>query len=216
MPSRLKLGLNFSKSSSVSRTLADNEGMSERDIDRELVTQVLTGDKEAFDLLVLKYQEAICRVIHARVPDHMLVKDLAQETFINAYRSLENFKGNSAFYTWLYRIAVNICKNHYKRAGRRPPDTDIDFKEAVLKGRLRIHDASTPDCLLERDELQEAVLTAVNKLPDELRTSIILREMGGLSYGEIAEVMQCPVGTVRSRIFRARTVIDEKIKPMLF
>ncbi len=188
--------------------------MSEREIDNELVAQVLKGDKEAFDILVLKYQRKICQLIGRKVDEAATVNDIAQDTFIKAYRSLKSFQGNSAFYTWLYRIAINTTKNFLKVKGRRPPAMDIDFEDAeLLPGRFKLSDHATPERLLMREELQGAVLTAVNTLPEELRTSIILREMAGLSYEEIANVMQCPVGTVRSRIFRAREVVDTKLKP---
>lgn len=190
--------------------------MSEASIDKELVNQVLKGDKEAFDVLVLKYQASISRVVGKIIDsDPTAVGDVVQETFINAYRALGGFEGKSSFYTWLYRIAINTTKNYIKYRSRRPPDTDIDIKEVISNGKYLINDAASPDKLLHRDEVQEAVLNAVNKLPDELRTSIVLREMGGLSYDEIANVMQCPVGTVRSRIFRARLAVDEHIKPLL-
>lgn len=190
--------------------------MSEANIDKELVNQVLKGDKEAFDVLVLKYQSNITRVIGKIIDsDPSVVKDIVQETFINAYRGLGQFENKSSFYTWLYRIAINTTKNYIKYRSRRPPDTDIDIKEVISNGKYFINDAASPDRLLHRDEVQEAVLNAVNALPDELRTSIVLREMGGLSYDEIADVMKCPIGTVRSRIFRARLAVDESIKPIL-
>lgn len=187
--------------------------MSEKEIDQELVTQVLKGDKEAFDVLVLKYQEPIRRLIGQMVNDPVSVMDIAQDTFISAYRALHSFKGESSFYTWIYRIAINTTKNFIKKRGRRPPDCDIEISEAIISGKLQIKDFATPERLLARDELQQAVINAVNTLSEDLRTSIILREVAGLSYDEIASIMQCPVGTVRSRIFRARVAVDEQIKP---
>ncbi len=193
----------------------DTSQSNEGSIDAELVKQVLKGDKEAFDVLVLKYQDALTRVVTNMIGEYAMALDVTQETFIKAYRSLDTFQGNSTFYTWIYRIAINTAKNYIKHRGRRPVDADEDLKESVLEGQLNINDFAGPDSLLHRDEIQDAVLAAVNGLPDELRTSIVLREMGGLSYDEIANVMQCPVGTVRSRIFRARMAVDEHIKPML-
>lgn len=190
--------------------------MSEDHIDRELVTQVLKGDKEAFDVIVLKYQKKISGVV-TKIFDTepATINDIVQETFINAYRALSKFQGKSSFYTWLYRIAVNTTKNHIKYRNRRPPDTDLDIGEVLSCSDHRIAEIANPESLCHRDEVQEAVLTAVNGLPDELRTSIVLREMGGLSYEDIANVMQCKVGTVRSRIFRARVAVDEHIKPLM-
>jgi len=188
--------------------------MSEQRIDQTLVTQVLSGDKEAFSILVMKYQSKINQLVLRYVSDPHAAKDIVQETFIKAYRSLDTFRGHSAFYTWLYRIAVNTAKNHNKIKGRRPPDTDIDYVDAEIHAhRYSLSESDDPEGLLQSDEVQSAVLDAVNMLPEDLRTSIILREMAGLSYDEIAKIMHCPVGTVRSRIFRARSAVDEHIKP---
>ncbi len=189
--------------------------MSESKIDMELVTQVTKGDKEAFDILVLKYQDRISRVVAQIINDPIAAVDVTQDTFICAYRALPKFKGSSSFYTWLYRIAINTAKNYLKHCSRRPPDVDLDVQDAFTMNNQKMRDFAGPDFLLHRDEIQEAVLAAVNTLPEELRTSIILREMGGLSYTEIADVMQCPVGTVRSRIFRARIAVDERLRPLL-
>ncbi len=186
--------------------------MSESNVDEQLVKQVRKGDKEAFDILVLKYQEKINNVVRQYLSDPSLSMDVTQETFINAYRSLDKFQGRSSFYTWLYRIAVNTAKNYLQGRERRPPDVDIDFKEVVILGKQRLEDNASPEGLLRQDEVQHAVLKAVNHLSDELRTSIVLREMGGLSYREISVVMKCPVGTVRSRIYRARVVVDDYLK----
>ncbi len=189
--------------------------MSEKDIDSALVTQVLKGDREAFDVLVLKYQQRIANLIGKIIDDHSLVKDVTQESFIKAYRSLAQFNGESAFYTWLYRIAINTAKNHAKIKRRQNYETTaVDFNDVrSLPNKIRMRDYTTPETWLQSDEMQDALMSAVNNLPDELRVSIILRELAGLSYDEIAELMDCPIGTVRSRIFRARTVVDETIKP---
>lgn len=189
--------------------------MSEKQIDQELVNQVLKGDKEAYDVLVIKYQEPIRRLVVQMIGDPAVAMDIAQDAFIAAYRALDKFKGESSFYTWLYRIAINTTKNHLKKKGRRPPDDDIELNDALNTGRLQVTDFATPDHLLQCDQLQEAVVNAVNGLPEELRTSIVLREIAGLSYDEIAVIMECPVGTVRSRIFRARNAVDQLLKPYI-
>jgi RNA polymerase sigma-70 factor (ECF subfamily) len=188
--------------------------MTERDADQLLVERVQKGDRRAFDLLVRKYQHRVVAVIsrYVRDPDEAL--DVAQETFIKAYRALERFRGESAFYTWIFRIAVNAAKNHLVSRGRRPPDADVDVTDAEhFEGGSWLHEVANPENQMFRDELEAAVHRALAKLPDELRMAITLREFDGLSYEEIAEVMECPVGTVRSRIFRAREVIDTEIRP---
>lgn len=189
--------------------------MSEKIIDQELVKQVLKGDNEAFDVLVIKYQDPIRRMVTQMIRDPISAMDITQESFINAYRALESFQGDSSFYTWLYRIAINTTKNFLKKRGRRPPDVDVEMDDAIRSGNLGLSDLETPERLLATDELQQAVMKAVNTLPEELRASIVLREIGGLSYDEIAAILECPVGTVRSRIFRARHAVDEQIKPYL-
>lgn len=190
--------------------------MSEKQVDAALVQRVLRGDQEAFNVLVLKYQHKIMMVVKRTLDDPQLIRDITQETFLNAYRSLDTFQGKSAFYTWLYRIAVNTVRNHTRIKTHRPPDIDIDIIDAeTLLQRPETQETTTPYSLIHRDELQQAVVCAVNELPDALRISIILREMGGLSYDEIATLMHCPVGTVRSRIFRARHIVDASIKPLL-
>lgn len=186
--------------------------------DQELVARVQKGDKRAFDFLVQKYQHRIVKLIarYVRDPDESL--DVAQETFIKAYRALANFRGESAFYTWLYRIAINTAKNHLVAQGRRPPGADIDVDDAVqmdMESSSSLHETDTPEALALRDEIQQTVFTAIENLPDELRMAITLRELEGLSYEEIAQAMSCPIGTVRSRIFRAREAIDVKLKPLL-
>jgi RNA polymerase sigma-70 factor (ECF subfamily) len=187
-----------------------------RDADQLLVERVQQGDKRAFDLLVLKYQHKIISVVHRYMRDPADVNDVVQEAFIKAYRALPNFRGESAFYTWMYRIAINTAKNDLISKGRRPPSSDVDIEDAeYYSGNDNLHDVDTPENNLFRDELQTAVQNVIQSLPDDLRTAVTLREMDGLSYEEIAEIMECPVGTVRSRIFRAREAIDKIIKPMM-
>ena len=184
--------------------------------DQQLIERVQQGEKRAFDLLVLKYQHKIISVVHRYVRDSADVQDVVQEAFIKAYRALENFRGESAFYTWMYRIAINTAKNHLIARGRRPPATDVDVDDAEhFAGNDNLQDMDTPESSLFCEQLQEAVKGAIDQLPEDLRTAVTLREMEGLSYEEIADVMECPVGTVRSRIFRAREAIDKVIKPLM-
>jgi len=184
--------------------------------DQELVERVQKGDKKAFDLLVLKYQHKIVKLISRYIRDEAEVFDVAQEAFIKAYRALPRFRGDSAFYTWLYRIAVNTAKNFLVSQGRRPPESDIDAEEAEqYAGASALRDINTPEHILLKDEIESVVYKAIEQLPEDLRTAITLREMEGLSYEEIAQAMDCPVGTVRSRIFRAREAIDKKLAPLL-
>jgi RNA polymerase sigma-70 factor (ECF subfamily) len=186
------------------------------DTDQQLVTRVQQGDKRAFDLLVLKYQHKIVSVVHRYVRDSADVNDVVQEAFIKAYRALENFRGDSAFYTWMYRIAINTAKNHLISKGRRPPATDVDIDDAEhFVGNDNLQDTDTPESSLFCDQLQSAVEKAIDQLPEDLKTAVTLREMEGLSYEEIADIMECPVGTVRSRIFRAREAIDKVLQPLL-
>ncbi len=186
------------------------------DVDQQLVERVQKGDKRAFDLLVIKYQHKVMAVISRFIRDHAEVQDVAQEAFIKAYRALPNFRGDSAFYTWIYRIAINTAKNHIVARNRRPPASDVEMEDAeFFAGNDAMHEMNTPERNLLRDELQETIDQAFRDLPDDLRTAVTLREMDGLSYEEIAEVMECPVGTVRSRIFRAREAIDKRIKPLV-
>jgi RNA polymerase sigma-70 factor (ECF subfamily) len=189
--------------------------MSLQDTDKQLVQRVQKGDKRAFDLLVLKHQHKIMSLV-SRYVDMGEVPDVAQETFIKAYKALKNFRGDSQFYTWLYRIAVNTAKNYLVTQGRRPPAQDIDVNDAEhfsVSGSLR--DIATPEGIIARDELKEVVFEAIEQLPDELRTAIRLRELEGMSYEEIGDVMDCPIGTVRSRIFRARESIDKAMAPLM-
>lgn len=189
---------------------------SAQESDQQLVKRVQQGDKRAFDLLVLKYQHKILAIVGRYVKDNGEVHDVVQETFIKAYRALANFRGDSAFYTWIYRIAINTAKNHLVARGRRPPSRDVDMEEAEFySGSDSLRDIDTPESELMKDQLEAVVHAAIRSLPEDLRTAVTLREMDGLSYEEIAEVMDCPVGTVRSRIFRARESIDKQIEPML-
>jgi len=190
--------------------------MCERGIDQALVEKDQQGDKTAFDVLVLKYQNKIIQLIYRYVHDPDEAKDVAQDAFIKAYKAIGRFRGDSAFYTWLYRIAINTAKNHLVAGGRRPPRSDIDAQDAEqYEGATGLKEYATPERLLLRDEIQQAIASAIDELPDDLRTAITLRELEGLSYEEIAQTMDCPIGTVRSRIFRARDAIDTRLKPLL-
>lgn len=184
--------------------------------DQQLVARVQKGDTRAFDLLVLKYQHKIFGLISRYVRDADEVQDIAQEAFIKAYRALPNFRGESAFYTWLYRIAINTAKNHLVSRSRRPPGTDVEIEDAEYHdndGSLR--DMDTPENVLFGAELKAVVERAISALPEDLRTAITLREFDGLSYEDIADIMHCPVGTVRSRIFRAREAIDAMVSKQM-
>ena len=190
--------------------------MSERSTDQMLVLRAQGGDKRAFDLLVLKYQQKVANLIGRYIRDPTEVMDVTQDAFLKAYRALGGFRGESAFYTWLYRIAVNTVKNHLVAQGRRPPGDDLEAEVAEqmdLSGRLR--ENGTPERHLLTDEIAETVQDALEALPDDLRTAIVLRELEGMSYEEIANAMDCPIGTVRSRIFRAREAIDKRLRPLL-
>jgi len=190
--------------------------MGEQDLDHELVKRVQAGDSRAFDLLVRKYQHKMTSVITRYVNDWAEAQDVAQEAFIRAYRAIGNFRGDSQFYTWLYKIATNTAKNYLVSQGRRPPTDDVQVDDAVhLDAAVRLKDSSTPERELMRQEIERTVFDTVEALPEELRQAITLREVDGLSYEEIAETMNCPIGTVRSRIFRAREAIDEKLRPLL-
>ena len=190
--------------------------MGELKVDQELVKRVQAGDKTAFDVLVRKYQHKIGNLVSRYVRDSAEVHDVTQEAFLKAYRALPRFRGDSAFYTWLYRIAINTAKNYLVARDRRPPTGDIDAEDAVhFESAGALRENATPERLLMKDELEKTVYAAIDALPDDLRTAITLREMEGLSYEEIADVMACPVGTVRSRIFRAREAIDNRIRPLI-
>ncbi len=184
--------------------------------DQYLVERVQDGDKQAFDILVKKYQHRIVALVSRFLSNSADVQDVTQDAFIKAYRALPNFRGDSAFYTWLYRIAVNTAKNHLVSQGRRPPSVDLDVSDAEqFEGSLALKEQATPERLLLKDEIQRVVSETIEGLSEDLRTAITLRELEGMSYEEIAEVMGCPVGTVRSRIFRARETIQVKLKTLL-
>lgn len=190
--------------------------MGERSIDQALVERVQAGDKAAFDVLVQKYQSKIIQLANRYVHDQDEAMDIAQEAFIKAYKALGRFRGDSAFYTWIYRIAINTAKNHLVASSRRPPRADIDAAEAEqYDSATGLKEYATPERMLLKDEIKETIAGAIESLPDDLRTAITLRELEGMSYEEIAQAMDCPIGTVRSRIFRARDAIDGKLKPLL-
>ncbi|MFD2190120.1 RNA polymerase sigma factor RpoE [Pistricoccus aurantiacus] len=190
--------------------------MSTRETDQQLVERAQQGDSRAFDLLVKKYQHKILGLIGRYVHDHSEVQDVAQEAFLKAYRALGKFRAESAFYTWMYRIAINTAKNHLVSRGRRPPGSDLDIVDAeILDHSGRLSDLETPEAVIARDQLEAAVFEAIEQLPEDLRTAITLRELDGLSYEDIAQIMDCPVGTVRSRIFRAREAVDRHIQPLM-
>ena len=191
--------------------------MSERDVDQQLVERVQRGDKAAFNLLVAKYQRKLTRLLGRLIRDPAEVEDVVQEAFIKAYRALPAFRGESAFYTWLYRIGINTAKNHLVAAGRRAPTTtEFDAEEAEnFADGDDLRDINTPESVLMSKEIADTVNRTMEALPEELRTAIQLREIEGLSYDEIAAVMNCPIGTVRSRIFRAREAIAGELRPLL-
>jgi RNA polymerase sigma-70 factor (ECF subfamily) len=191
--------------------------MGEQTVDQALVERVQKGDKSAFDVLVRKYQHKVVKLISRYIKDPDEALDVSQEAFIEAYRALPNFRGDSAFYTWMYRIAINTAKNYLVAQGRRLPNVDIEAQEAEqFEGESTLKEYATPERLLQRDEIENTVFSTIEKLPEDLKTAITLREIDGLSYEEIAEAMACPVGTVRSRIFRAREAIEKSLKPLLF
>lgn len=190
--------------------------MGEKSADALLVKRVQQGEKAAFDLLVGKYQHKIVNLISRYVADHGEQLDVAQEAFIKAYRAIGNFRGDSAFYTWLYRIAINTAKNWLVAQSRRPPLTDVDSSDAEqFDMDTRLKDRDTPENELLKEEIETTVFDTIAELPEDLKMAITLREIEGMSYEEIALTMDCPIGTVRSRIFRARDAIDKRIKPLL-
>ena len=190
--------------------------MSNESTDKELVKRVQKGDKGAFDLLVLKYEHKIVNLVMRYVRDPELALDISQEAFIKAYRALPRFRGDSAFYTWLYRIAVNTAKNYLAAQRRRPADVELDLQDPEQYGlHAKLKETDTPEGVALGMELQETLERAIQALPDDLRTAIILRELDGMSYEEIAQTMDCPVGTVRSRIFRARDAIGKKVGTLI-
>lgn len=190
--------------------------MGDSHTDNELVARVQKGDKSAFDLLVLRYQHRIIKLVSRYVRDQGDAMDVAQEAFIKAYRALPKFRGDSAFYTWLYRIAINTAKNHLVSAARRPAEVALEGPdgEAIDLDEIQ-RDNETPETILLTEEIKNTILDTIKNLPEDLRVAIMLREVDGLSYEEIAEAMECPIGTVRSRIFRAREAIDVKLKPLM-
>ena len=189
--------------------------MGDREVDQQLVERAQRGDKRAFELLVLKYQRKLARLLSRLVRDAGEVEDVTQEAFIKAYRALPSFRGESAFYTWLYRIAINTAKNALVATKRRPMDYDLDLQDPEQYDlHARLAESETPEGLLLTDEIRDTVNRAIENLPEDLRTAIVLRELEGLSYEDIAQTMDCPVGTVRSRIFRAREAIDKKLRPI--
>src|SRR5688572_2635423 len=198
------------------RTLPQGR-MSDREIDQQLVEKAQRGDKRAFELLVVKYQRKLERLLSRVIRDPAEIEDVAQEAFIKAYRALPNFRGDSAFYTWLYRIGINTAKNYLIALGRRAPtSTEFDSEEAEgFEDAAGLRDINTPESELASKQIAQTVNDAIAALPEELRTAITLRELDGLSYEEIAQIMNCPIGTVRSRIFRAREAVAEKLRPQL-
>ncbi len=191
--------------------------MSDREIDRQLVARAQSGDKQAFNLLVEKYQRKLARLLSRFIRDPAEVEDVTQEAFIKAYRALPAFRGDSAFYTWLYRIGINTAKNYLMAMGRRAPtSTEIEAEEAEgFEEGEQLRDINTPESVLLSNEIARTVNSTIERLPEELRTAIQMREIEGMSYEEIAEAMNCPIGTVRSRIFRAREAIAEQLRPLL-
>ena len=186
------------------------------ELDKELVQRVQQGDKAAFDLLVIKYQHRIIQIVNRYIKDPSEAQDVAQETFIKAYRALGKFRGDSAFYTWLYRIAINTAKNYLLSRNRRYSNYHVDVQDAEQKENApQLKGLDDPEYLLMNDEIIDVLKLAIENLPEEMKTAIMLREFEGLSYEEIAQTMECPVGTVRSRIFRAREAIDEKLAPLI-
>ncbi len=189
---------------------------SNTELDKDLVRRVQQGDKSAFDLLVIKYQHRIIQLVNRYVKDPSEAQDVAQEAFIKAYRALGNFRGDSAFYTWLYRIAINTAKNYLVSRNRRYSDYQVDIQDAEqVENAPQLKSIDTPEYMLINDEIVAVIKLAIEKLPEEMKIAIMLREFEGMSYEEIAQAMECPVGTVRSRIFRAREAIDEKLNPLL-
>jgi RNA polymerase sigma-70 factor (ECF subfamily) len=199
-----------------SKTIGVGARMNEPLTDQVLIERVQNGDKQAFNLLVIKYQNKVCNLISRYVGNSGDVPDIAQEAFIKAYRAIPTFRGESAFYTWLYRIAVNTAKNHIVAQGRRPPAQDVDAEDAeYYENGSVLKEISNPENITLSEELKRAVFAALDSLPEDLKTAMTLRELEGLSYEDIAAVMDCPVGTVRSRIFRAREAVEKRIQPLL-
>lgn len=187
-----------------------------QDLDQDLVSRVQRGDKAAFDLLVIKYQHKLVHLVNRYVKDPSEAQDVAQDAFIKAYKALGEFRGDSAFYTWLYRIAINTAKNYLLSRTRRHSDFEIEMQDAEdIENAPQLKDIETPEEHLMNEQIMQVLKTTIENLPEEMRIAITLREFEGMSYEEIAEAMDCPIGTVRSRIFRAREAIDEKLNPLL-
>jgi RNA polymerase sigma-70 factor (ECF subfamily) len=199
------------------RQRAAGAAVSEREVDRQLVLRAQRGDKRAFELLVEKYQRKLGRLLARFIRDPAEVEDVTQEAFIKAYRALPGFRGDSAFYTWLYRIGINTAKNYLMALGRRAPtSTEVEAEDAEgFEDGEQLRDINTPESLLLSAEIAQTVNATIEQLPEELRTAIQLREIEGMSYEDIARIMDCPIGTVRSRIFRAREAIAERLRPLL-
>lgn len=194
----------------------DKDKMSEKNLDAELVEQAKQGKMAAFELLVNRYQQRVANVISKFVKDRHEIQDVAQEVFIKVFRALPNFRGDSSFYTWIYRIAVNTSKNHLVAKSRRIQNTQVEFEDAESFGSNEDYrNLDTPDAVYSRGELEQTMSKAIAQLPEDLKTAIVLREVDGMSYDEIALEMDCPIGTVRSRIFRARDAIDSALRPLL-
>ena len=190
--------------------------MNERELDLQLIKRIQNGEQQAFSLLVRKYQARVGNILTRYVRSSGDIPDVTQEVFIKVYKSLPNFRGDSAFYTWLFRITVNTAKNYITSQNRRPPSSDIDAEEAdSYDGSGALRDEANPETILHSQEVKKVVLSTIGELPDELKAAITLRELEGLSYDEIAKIEGCPIGTVRSRIFRAREAIDKQLKPLL-
>ena len=206
----------YTVQSGNSMNSTERDKMSEKTLDAELVTQAQQGKMQAFELLVNRYQQRVANVISKFVKDRHEIQDVAQEVFIKVFRALPNFRGDSSFYTWVYRIAVNTSKNHLVSRSRRIQNTQVEFEEAESFNTNEDHrNLDTPDAVYARGELEQTMSKAISMLPDDLKAAIIMREVDGLSYDEIAEKMDCPIGTVRSRIFRARDAIDQALRPLL-
>ena len=202
--------------SALPKTAEAIRSVSEPELDQALVQRVQAGERRAFDLLVRRYQHKVLGIVGRYLADWSECQDVAQEVFIRAFRAIGNFRGESSFYTWLYKIATNTAKNHLVSLGRRPPGDDLQLEDAQhLDSSLKLKDSATPERELLRAEIERNVSAAVSELPEELRQAITLREVDGLSYEEIADVMSCPIGTVRSRIFRAREAIEKRIRPLI-
>ena len=185
-------------------------------LDEDLVLRVQQGDKSAFDFLVIKYQHRIIQLVNCYVKDPSEAQDVAQESFIKAYRALDNFRGDSAFYSWIYRIAINTAKSYLVARLRRKVNYQVDIQDAeAFENAPQLQGMDTPEQLLFNQEIIDTINIVIDKLPEDMRTAIMLREFEGMSYEDIAQVMDCPIGTIRSRIFRAREAIDDKLNPLL-